>query len=68
MVYYLVGREQQALTVVSEAVRLAPEDRNALLLKSKILESLGRHEEARHIREEAEFLPAGNWSERMPVQ
>jgi len=68
MVYYLVGREPLALTVVNKSVKLAPEDRNALLLKSTILESLGRHEEARHFREEAEFLPAGNWSERMPVQ
>jgi tetratricopeptide (TPR) repeat protein len=68
MVYYLVGREPQALVSVNESVRLAPEDRNALLLKSKILESLGRHDEAKHILEEAEFLPAGNWSEKMPVQ
>jgi len=68
MVHYLVGREQQALMAVNESVKLAPEDRNALLLKSKILESLGRHAEAKRIREEAEFLPAGNWSEQMPVQ
>jgi hypothetical protein len=68
MVYYLVGREQEALTSVGQAIKLVPEDRNALLLKSKILESLGRHKEAERVREEAEFLPAGNWSERMPVQ
>ena len=68
MVYYLINREPQALTAVNVSLKLAPEDRNALLLKSKILESLGRHDEARRVREEAEFLPAGNWSEQMPVQ
>jgi tetratricopeptide (TPR) repeat protein len=67
MVYFLTDHESQALTVVNEALQLVPEDRNTLMLKSNILDSLGRAEEARRTREEAEFLPAGNWSERMPV-
>lgn len=68
MVYYLVDRLPQALAIAEESVRLAPENRNALLLKSKILESLGRHDEAKRASDAAEFLPAGNWSEQMPVQ
>jgi tetratricopeptide (TPR) repeat protein len=68
MVYYLTDREQLGLETVDQAIKLAPEDRNTLLLKSKILESLGRHEEARRIRDDADFQPASNWSEQIPVQ
>lgn len=67
LVYYLVDRESQALKAVDAALKLAPEDRNTLLLKSKILSALGRHDEAKRVKEDADFLPAGNWSERMPV-
>jgi tetratricopeptide (TPR) repeat protein len=67
MVYYITGREQQGLSTINEAIRLAPEDRNAVMLKSKILETLGHHDEARRTRNEADFLPDGNWSEQMPV-
>ena len=68
MVYYLAGQDARALVVVDESLRLRPEDRNSLLLKGEILETLGRHPEARTVREEAEFLPDGNWSEQAPVQ
>jgi len=68
LVYYLVGREAQALMVVDAAIKLVPDDRNALLLKSQILGSLGHHEEAKRVKGDADFLPAGNWSERMPVK
>jgi hypothetical protein len=29
---------------------------------------MNRHEEARALRADAEFTPAANWSERLPVQ
>jgi hypothetical protein len=53
---------------VDNALRLNPEARGTLLVKSVILETLGRLEEAVELKEEAEFLPEGNWSEQAPVQ
>jgi hypothetical protein len=38
------------------------------MLKGNILESLGRLEEARKIKETANFLPEGNWSERLVAE
>jgi tetratricopeptide (TPR) repeat protein len=67
MAYYLSGDDRRALTAVNQALRLSPQKRDSLLLKSHILESLGRTAEARTMREDAEFLPEGNWSENIPV-
>ena len=39
-----------------------------LLLKSEILLAVGRDQEAIEIKQEAEFLPEGNWTERIPVR
>jgi tetratricopeptide (TPR) repeat protein len=63
MIHFLSGRNEQALSRVDEAL-----SRNSLMLKASILEGLGRHQEARAITEQAEFLPGGNWSERFPLQ
>jgi tetratricopeptide (TPR) repeat protein len=68
MVYYMNGQIQRALNVVDDSLRLRPDDRDSLLLKSEILSTLGRRDEAVAVKEEAEFLPQGNWSERLPVQ
>lgn len=68
MVYYMTGDVQQALVVVDDALALRPDDRASLLLKGEILASLGRRDEALAVREYAEFLPRGNWSERLPVR
>jgi tetratricopeptide (TPR) repeat protein len=68
MTYYIVGKNSQALPAVDQALRLKPEDRNAMLLKAQILEALGRQQAARRLRQDAEFMPEGNWSEQSPIQ
>jgi len=61
---FLQGQSQAALYSVEHSLQLAPNDRNSLMLKSEILSRLGRNTESALIREQAEFLPEGNWSER----
>jgi len=61
---YLQGQAQAALHSVNISLQLSPNDRSSLMLKSEILSGLGRNTEALAIREQAEFLPEGNWSER----
>jgi len=68
LVHYLTGNAGEALTRVDQALRLIPEARDSLLLKAAILESLGREREAKTIQEEAEFLPQGDASARMPLK
>jgi len=68
MVYYITGQEILALAAVEQALALMPDQRNSLLLKANILHELGRDEEAAKIKDDAEFLPKGNWSERITVQ
>ncbi len=68
MVYYITSRNDEALTTVERALKLIPEARDSLLLKCSVLETLGRHAEAKVLREEAEFLPAGERSARMPIR
>lgn len=68
MVYYITDQPQQALDAVERSLQLHPEDRNALLLKGTILESLGHPTAAQKAREDAELLPGGNWSEHMSIQ
>jgi tetratricopeptide (TPR) repeat protein len=68
MVYYINGQDALALDAVEHALALVPDLRNSMLLKADILRALGRTQEAAKIKEDAEFLPEGNWSERIPVQ
>lgn len=68
MVQHLTGQNDAALVRIGQALQLAPQSRNSLLLKAAILDALGRKDEARAISEHAEFLPEGNWSERFSVQ
>lgn len=68
LVYYITSRNEQALDSVDKALKLIPEARDSLLLKGSILEALGRHKEAKTLREDAEFLPPGEKSSRMPIQ
>lgn len=68
MVYYITGENQKALKSVNTALKLIAESRDSMLLKAAILESLGRHNEAKAAREEAEFMPQGNTTERAAVQ
>ncbi|MEJ2398612.1 MAG: tetratricopeptide repeat protein [Gammaproteobacteria bacterium] len=68
MVYYIIGQDKLALNAVNSSLDLSPDERNSLLLKAKILKDLGQTVEAEKIKENAEFLPRGNWSERVPVE
>jgi len=68
MVHYIQDRNLPALQAVERSLRLRPDARDSLLLKSAILEALGRPREAQAAREEAEFLPPGDNSERMSVR
>jgi len=68
MVYYISGQDVLALGAVEQCLALAPDQRNSLLLKADILHAMGRDKEAAQIKDNAEFLPEGNWSERVTVQ
>lgn len=68
MVYYLSADLKGALDAVDDALKLAPDAKSSLLLKASILADMGRKSEARAVREKAEFLPDGNWSERSAIQ
>jgi len=65
---YITGQDDQALVVVNQALALNPNHKDAILLKSNILEDQGRHEEAALLREDAEFLPEKNWTESISVE
>jgi tetratricopeptide (TPR) repeat protein len=65
---YLGGSNEAALAAVNHSLRLVPHNRSSVLLKAEILTALGRAREAEALREEAEFLPAGNWSEHSQIQ
>jgi len=69
MAYFITKNDSHALQSVNNSLKLAPEFRNSLLLKSRILDAMGRHDEAMQIKEEAEFLPqSGDWTEHAPVE
>lgn len=65
---FLAQKPDKALTVINAGLKLAPEDKNSLLLKSAILHELGDYTAAKEIADNAEFLPDGNWSERTGIQ
>ena len=68
MTLYLVEQDAGALLMDNQALELNSNHRDALMLKSLILEKLGRYEEAASAKEDAGFLPETNWSESVPVQ
>jgi len=68
LVYHLSGHSQEALDILNVGLALNPDNRNSMMLKSNILSTLGREEEAQVANNIAEFLPDGNWSEHTPVQ
>jgi len=65
--YHISGKSQQALHNINISLDLSPQDKNSLLLKAEILNKLGMQQEAAAVREGAEFLPEGNWSERFSL-
>jgi len=68
MTLYLVGQDTQALLCVNQALKLNPNHKDAMMLKSLILKQLGQYQEAAIIKEKADFLPETNWSEGVSVQ
>ncbi|MBC8337286.1 MAG: tetratricopeptide repeat protein [Rhodospirillales bacterium] len=68
MILYLAGDLERALPAANDALRLQPGNRGSLMLKSAILDGLGQKQEAQAIKERAEFLPEGNWSERSALR
>jgi len=68
MVYFITEDNEASLRSVNNALELSADNRNSLLLKSEILRAMGRPDAARKVREAAEFLPKGNWSEQFEIQ
>ena len=68
MAYILTNKPQQALSAVNKSLLLDNDSRNSLMLKSEILNTLGKNKEANAAMRKAEFLPEGNWSERFEIQ
>ena len=68
MAYQVTGEPKKALHNINAALSINPADKNSLLLKGEILNTLGMKNEAQVIIERAEFLPDGNWSERFSMQ
>jgi Flp pilus assembly protein TadD len=68
MSLYMIGDLEKALLSIDNALNLSPNTKNSLMLKSIILKDLGNLAEAEKVRERAEFLPEGNWSERSAIR
>jgi len=68
LTYFIYDNSLSALDYVNKALKLSPNSKDTLLLKSEILKSLGQLARAKEIREDAMFLPDGNWSESMAIQ
>ena len=63
-----LGQPDEALAAINRALALGRDTRSSVLLKSKILEVLGRGKEARRHRQDAQTLPRMNWSENLAVK
>lgn len=64
ILFHVSGQHQNALETVDSGLKLNPEHRGSTMLKSSILQALGRATEAQALAEQAEFLPDENWTER----
>lgn len=67
MVYYITGQDVLALDSIEKVLAVTPQARDSLMLKAEILDKLGDKQAAAAIKQEAEFLPEGNWSEHISV-
>lgn len=68
MVYFMGGDMTRALAAIDDALALDGQGRGSLMLKGNILDALGRKADAVAVRERAEFLPEGNWSEQSTIK
>lgn len=64
IVFYMTGQYAESLQIVDAGLQLDANNRNSVMLKSAILQAMGRTAEARAAAERAEFLPENNWSEQ----
>lgn len=67
MCYYMGGQSENALKIIDAGLELDADNRNSLMLKATILQSLGREAEAKTLSDQAEFLPESNWTERSTI-
>lgn len=67
MALFLTENDIGALVSVNRSLELKM-TRDSLLLKSSILEALGRVTEAIELKDEAMFIPESNWSERATIK
>ena len=69
MAFFITDNDSSALISVNNSLNLAPNFRDSILLKSKILEAMGMHDEAMQLKEDAEFIPqSGDWTEHAPIE
>ncbi|MFU8831956.1 MAG: tetratricopeptide repeat protein [Wenzhouxiangella sp.] len=68
LAYLLVDEHGLALQAVDLALALSPNARGSMQLKAEVLGAMGQEQEARTLRDEAEWLPEGNWHERAPIE
>ncbi len=64
IVFYMTGQYPEALQILNAGLQIETDSRSSLMLKSSILQAMGRTAEAKEAAERAEFLPEENWSER----
>lgn len=64
IVFYMTRQYAESLQILDAGLQLDANNRNSMMLKSAILQALGRTDEARATAEQAEFLPEKNWSEQ----
>lgn len=67
LTYYIYDNSQAALKIINKALILSPDSKNSILLKSEIVKSLGHLKFAEKLKDDAMFLPDGNWSESVPL-
>jgi len=65
--YFLLEENKKALVAVNRAIRLMPESRDTYILKAQILDALGRAEEAKKVRNYAQYLVDESWTESVSV-
>ena len=68
MIYFIAGDLERALSAANDSLNLQPNNRSSMFLKGNILGKLGRAAEAEKVKEDAEFLSQGNWSERSALR
>ena len=64
---HVLGRSAAALNAIDKALSLGRDTRSSVLLKATILDALGRTQDAKRFRQDAETLPKKNWSENLAV-